>query len=77
MSPIRVALLLIPLALTACVDKKAAWTAFMQKCITAQFTPPQCVFLFSLSEKAKSDSDDAALLGAVGLGVGMSSSSRK
>lgn len=67
-----IGLFLALLALSACNDKKARWDAFMQKCLVeAQFTPPQCLFLFTLSEKSHSDSDDAVLLSmAVGISAG-------
>lgn len=72
-----ISLLLALLALSACKDKKAEWDMFMQKCIEAEFTPPQCVFLFTLSEKAHTDSDNAALLGvAVGTAVSSGQSKR-
>ena len=59
----------------SCGPNKAERAArFAARCQNSGFTIPQCQLLFEIVEKAASDSDDAAVFGAVALAL---SSTRK
>jgi hypothetical protein len=59
---------LAALTLTACgPNQEQRRAAFTPDCQGRGFTPPQCDLLFSMSEKAKSDSDTALIIGAAAM----------
>jgi len=52
------------LMLTGCDSEEKRAAVFMPKCLAANFTQEQCMFLFAVAEQSKSDSDNALLLAA-------------
>lgn len=57
------------LALAACDSKSDRHARFVPACTDHEFTAKQCELLFSMQEKASDDSDSAALMGGVAIGM--------
>lgn len=65
-------LLAVSLGLAGCKPQGERDARFIQRCEAAQFTHDQCAFLLALAKDQKSDSDDAVVMGAAGIGMASS-----
>ena len=76
----KIILLILVISLYGCSGeeaKKQRYLSFSDVCTKSGFTTQQCDFLFVLNEKQKSDTEQAAAIGSVALGIGVGSMGSK